>query len=286
MPTHYVRKSQHGYDQSCPTEPYLTTDSPLASYHSPEEDSDVPDWLGIFFNPAVRMPELDNEREAALVSRLIRSASRGPFEPASRNPSELRTVSIDEDGDLQLKVTTESGIFVRNFIVCSRTMGRSSPVWKKMLFGNFKEAKPTRGEWIVSLQEKDLTAFLTILNIIHGIFDEVPEEPSIERLYQILALTDKYDMVKKLRPWAASWSSLLTRWEEEHNLERLVFVAWELGQEQVFCPLVERLVLGSYMDSDGRLVMPSGSHLEDLDHIGPQDLAGKADPFPQVFHLI
>ncbi|KAH6983844.1 hypothetical protein EDB80DRAFT_515890, partial [Ilyonectria destructans] len=122
---------------------------------------------------------------------------------------------------------------------------RSSPVWKAMLFGGFKESRPAEGEWVVSLPEEKPKALLTALNIIHGRLAKVPKNLSLEQLYLILALTHKYDMVQKVRPWATSWSSLISSLAEEGKggVAQLTFAAWELGQEQIFRTLVDDLVI-------------------------------------------
>jgi hypothetical protein len=66
------------------------------------------------------------------------TASSSVTEHARRVSAELPTIYLDKDGDLRLQVGSETGGDVQNFVVCSRTMGRSSPVWKAMLFGGFK----------------------------------------------------------------------------------------------------------------------------------------------------
>jgi hypothetical protein len=185
---------------------------------------------------------------------------------------------IDPDGDLRLRVGSDTKDGMQDFVVCSRTIGRSSPVWKTMLFSGYKEAKPIEGEWIVSLPVEDSKALLTILNIIHGRFAEVPKNPSVEQLYRILALTHKYDMVKKVEPWATPWSdrlASLSEGQEKGGDAMLTFVARELGQEQIFRTLVNDLVMLSTTDSQGRLTTPDGHCLDDFDHFGPNDLAGR-----------
>jgi hypothetical protein len=207
-----------------------------------------------------------------------------PSNPADHTPHvsiELPTISIDADGDLRLRVGSETEGGVQDFVVCSRTMGRSSPVWKVMLFGRFKERKPDEGEWVVSLLEKDPEALTTVLNIIHGRFASIPQKPSLEQLYFIMALTHKYDMVQKVQPWAASWSTrLCSRFETKKggDVALLTFIAWELGQQQIFWTLVNDLVFDCSVDSEGRLTTPEGDCLDDYDHIGPDDLIGMSSP--------
>ncbi len=111
------------------------------------------------------------------------ATSSNHTEHARQVPIELPTIYLDTDGDLRLRVGSETGDGVQDFVVCSRTMGRSSPVWKAMLFGGFKESRPTEGEWVVPLPEEQPKALLAVLNIIHGIFTKVPNSPPVLSLH-------------------------------------------------------------------------------------------------------
>lgn len=75
-----------------------------------------------------------------------------------------RTVEINPHGDLKLIVGDDKVCFV----VCSRALSRSAPVWKTMLYGPFMEGKPTDGrDWKVTLPEDCPDAIEIILNIVH-----------------------------------------------------------------------------------------------------------------------
>ncbi|KAK7911814.1 hypothetical protein PG985_014295 [Apiospora marii] len=93
------------------------------------------------------------------------------------------------------------------FRVCSRTMARSSPVWKKMLYGGYAESKPKDRDWIVEIPDDDVLAVEFFLNTIHTRFEKVPpfnETPELDHLYRIAVVADKYDMIRFLRPWAGT----------------------------------------------------------------------------------
>jgi hypothetical protein len=188
------------------------------------------------------------------------------------------TIYLDADGDLRLglRAATEDGQ-IRDFVVCSRTLARTSPVWKAMLFGGFKESRPTEGEWIISLSNDDSEALLTLLNIIHGKFGMVPDTPRLEELYRILCVANKYDMTEAVRPWADNWVKLTEELQKEKaggDPAMLTFVAWELGNQELFAKMVIKLRSECSIDADGRLTTPNGQCLEDYDHIGPIDLLG------------
>jgi hypothetical protein len=225
----------------------------------------------------MRMLDLsDNASSGAEHNPAEANDCHGPTR-ASTDPA---TIHLDEDGDLRLQTGSETGYGTRDFVVCSRTMGRSSLVWKKMLFGGFKESRPTAGEWIVSLPDDDPWSLMIVLNIIHGRFAMVPKKPALEELYSILILTNKYDMTRMVRPWANSWLEVAKKATERgENDAMLTSVAWELGDQDLFASRIDSFVVNCSLPSKDRLTTPNGICLEDYDHLGPTTLIGKPNYF-------
>ncbi|KAK1676065.1 hypothetical protein BDP55DRAFT_768239 [Colletotrichum godetiae] len=94
---------------------------------------------------------------------------------------------------------------VVEFVVCSRALARASSVFRAMLLGGFSESKPERDDWVVELPEVRTAPFSILLKIIHGRFCEVPQSLTLEELYQLLVVTDKYDMVSVIFQLASTW---------------------------------------------------------------------------------
>lgn len=163
------------------------------------------------------------------------------------------TIYLDEKGDLRLRVGGEVDEVSQDFVVCSRALGRSSPVLKTMLFGGFAESRPAEGggEWSVDLPEDATEAMEIVLNIVHGRFNLVPEKLSLSRLYDVLTITEKYDMTVITRPWARSWMQGV-----KHQTDNpfLLCVAWELGDAEVFEEMYRKMTYESTIDLKGRLV--------------------------------
>jgi hypothetical protein len=146
-----------------------------------------------------------------------------------------------------------------------------------MLFGGFKESKPVKGEWVVSLPDDESATLLVILNIIHLRFDLVPKTPRLPEVYQILGLANKYNMTAVVRPWVGDWMKVAEnaqKCDDGDSLAILTYVAWELGNEELFTKMVDKLLVGCSVDGLGRLTTSDGVCLEDYDHLGPQDLLG------------
>ncbi|CAM1507113.1 Fc.00g067540.m01.CDS01 [Cosmosporella sp. VM-42] len=155
-------------------------------------------------------------------------------------PTELPPINFDY-GDLRLTVGNRS---TQDMTVDSRALGRASPVLHKMLSGNFKEATPATGEWHVKLPEDDAAAFAVLMTIIHGSFERTPASVSINALYEMAVLTDKYDMTKTLKPMAEKWLEWV-EWIEGagtvNEQAKYLFVAWEMGHATLFSSLMNRI---------------------------------------------
>jgi len=59
----------------------------------------------------------------------------------------------------------------------------------------------------------------------------------------------------------------------------LVFIAWELGYQELYVKIVDRLVGECSINEKGHLTTLKGLCLEDYDHIGPLDLLGMSNYF-------
>ncbi|RYP11059.1 hypothetical protein DL764_000287 [Monosporascus ibericus] len=153
------------------------------------------------------------------------------------------------------------------YIVCSKTLSRSSPFFKRLLYGGFVESKKLEagGQWTVYLPEDEPAPMKTILNVAHGRFDQVPIKwGTVEDLYLLTVLTDKYDLTHLLRPWAQRWMQAIRRsYEDEKGgvwsgspsevAPQCLWIAWELGDEDSVELLVNDIAYGSRLDSSGRL---------------------------------
>lgn len=102
---------------------------------------------------------------------------------------ETSTLTVGPDGGRDMKVD-------------SNALSRMSPVFHRMLKGNFAEARPSQGEWRVKLPEDNPEDFAIIMDMIHCQYDLTPQTPTLNELYNILVITNKYDMARAVRPLA------------------------------------------------------------------------------------
>ena len=180
------------------------------------------------------------------------------------------TICLDSSGDLRLQVGPEQ----YNFVICSKTMERTSKVWKKMLSGGFAESRAlnTDAEWVIALPDDKPEPMLIVLNIIHSRFSSVPEKLTLWELYEILVLTERYDVIEVTRPWARQWMKCV---RPTHS-PLLMWITWALGDATTFVVTVDMLVMRCTVDPDGRLVTPKGWYLDrpELDALRPRDILG------------
>lgn len=117
------------------------------------------------------------------------------------NESEQTVIKIDPDGDLTLVV----GETKTRFLVCSKTLSRSAPFWKRCLYGPFKEAKPPDGQdWVVKFPEDNPSGLRCLLLLVHGLGHKMPKI-DLQLAFEITVLTDKYYMTRCLWAVAKSW---------------------------------------------------------------------------------
>ncbi|KAK1968286.1 hypothetical protein LY78DRAFT_440442 [Colletotrichum sublineola] len=173
--------------------------------------------------------------------------------PEATEPISSPTIYLDDNGDLRLCVGADVDENPQDFVVCSRALGRSSPVLKAMLFGGFAESRPCQagGEWSVDLPEDSTQAMEIVLNIVHGHFHLIPDKLSLMRLYEVLTITEKYDMTVIIRPWSRSWMQAVKHQTDDAHL---LCVAWELGDAEVFQTMFKKMTFESMIDLQGRLV--------------------------------
>lgn len=203
-----------------------------------------------------------------------------------------KLIAIDPDGDLLLRAGTAlEGETACEFRACSAAMRRASPVWKTMLFGPWQEAKPAHGDWVVNFPEDKPWPLRVVLAMVHGNFDAVPDCPSLEQLHGILMLTDKYDMIRVIRPWVAAWRSVVEDTIPATGLDhiRRVHAAWQLGSEDLLCRASRTFALNVSIykseDETRFYFRDQDLTLAFDDHSGPSELMGMTLPYSQSLQI-
>ncbi|KAL2758886.1 hypothetical protein ACRALDRAFT_1075269 [Sodiomyces alcalophilus JCM 7366] len=199
------------------------------------------------------------------------------------NIQQRHTIFLDELGDLRLRCGAElKDVQVQDFVVCSRTLARASPVLRVMAHGPFAESKINHDvhtkdhEWVIDLPEDKPRPFLDILNIIHGRFKLVLQKPTLSQLYDILTVTRKYDMAAVIKPWSDAWFKDV---DLSHHVTdpRLLLVAREVGATKRFRELRTQWIKDGRLNADGEIFLGDAKAppLSSYKGLHPSDLANE-----------
>lgn len=162
-----------------------------------------------------------------------------------RHTDSVSMVEIDTHGDLILIVG--EGKLHKRFLVCSRTLARASKPFDTMLYGPFKESKPTNPSknWTIHLPDDHIEAFEIILNIIHLKSDKIPNIVDCHILFEVLVLGDKYLMGHLFRRIASGWyDDMIFDWQHYNYIndlqprEHLSVARWLGDEKTVWCGLI------------------------------------------------
>lgn len=162
-------------------------------------------------------------------------------------------IKFDPHGDVKLQVgrREDSGQII--FTACSRTLARVSPVFERMLFGNFAESKPNttsgKKEWIVKLPADKAVPLAVFMYISHGHLHRVPKTLPIDELYDLTTLTNYYDSTRILGPWVHTWMESVEEdiRDSRTSMVKALWVSWEFGHRDLF----ERIAHKMLMEADG-----------------------------------
>ena len=189
--------------------------------------------------------------------------SRLSLDNKSSKPQDAHTITIDSRGDLTLKIGLSDSS--KDFIVCSRTLSRISPVLERMLYGSFNESKSGHAtSWTVDLPEVNPLPFALLAYISHGEFGSIPKTLTVDELFELIILTHYYDCTQILMPWADRWLCNIHEPAAHNELEmyKVLFICQELGDKRTFEITARRLVLESCLTIEReRLHEHLGGHL-------------------------
>lgn len=193
------------------------------------------------------------------------NASGPPPLPCSKEP-----IKFDPEGDLRLIVG--SGSDAQEMLVDSRALCRSTPVFRKMLAGTFAEAKPASGDWVVKLPEDNPNGFVILMDMVHHLYERTPNKPSLQELYDLTVLTDKYDMTRILRSKARLWFNCIAMARMAHfktpfSMAKRLCICWEAGYKEQFSHLVKNVAKQVGVNEEGLLLLQQNTGVFDYSNI-------------------
>jgi hypothetical protein len=195
--------------------------------------------------------------------------------------SDLKSSFSFGSGDTRLLVSSPEGEITA--AVSSHAMSLASPVWKKFIsppwrpFQIIKTNKTSRSEEDggarlssgtqldepLDFREDDADALLLILRIAHLDFISVKKRLSVEELYNLAILCDKYDCVHLIKPWVDEWLRDAELQILGESAKRL-FIAWSFGRTERFKNAASVLLMQSGMDETGQLLDLKGQAIPEV----------------------
>lgn len=138
--------------------------------------------------------------------------------------------------------------------VSSKHLTLASIVFKKMLDAGFKEGLElsSAGYVEIPMPETDPTAFLILLNIIHGRIKKVPRKVDLFLLTEIAVLVDRYELLEITELWSDQW---LRDLEEsvpvtlDEDLLPWMCISWVFKIPDIF----KQITMVAHLESEGLL---------------------------------
>ena len=177
------------------------------------------------------------------------------------------TCILADPSDICLQVPLEAGY--KNIRVSSTVLCLASKVFTGMLGANskFREAQLVgvgREDAFVALHDDNYDALLTILRVIHMQTTLVPLTNTVDNIYQIAVLCDKYEIAAPLVPWIQLWTSSLLKDMPTSDSIKWLFISWVFRKPRMFQRFSKDLISASVLNDDLILMTDQGEMYPDV----------------------
>jgi hypothetical protein len=129
-------------------------------------------------------------------------------------------------------------------MVSSRHLMLASPVFQKMLSGPWKEGTPDdQGYRRLEVSALDETAFVTVMDIVHGHNWEVPKRVDLNLLTKIAVIVDLYGCHEAVEPFVDQW--IRGNALSEHYGRQCILwlcVSWVFQRTEIFERMAELVI--------------------------------------------
>ncbi len=187
-----------------------------------------------------------------------------PEDEVNDSQVESQITVIVPNGDLYMVFDVNSSeskkLLVSRYILCL-----SSKVFDAMIGDNshFREGNnPTLshdGIREVAFGDDDFPAMVTIMNILHLQHDRVPPRISFTQLRETAMLCDKYDLIRSIGLWPATWAQHYVDRIEKKGYHHWLLIASVFKQREAFTKITRHLILNSRIHANtGDLVTADG----------------------------
>lgn len=182
-----------------------------------------------------------------------KASTSTPVNDENDSQVERQTTAIVPNGDLSMVFNFDDSqskrLLVSRYILCL-----SSKVFDAMIGdrSQFQEAtNPTLshdGIREVAFNDDDFPAILMIMNILHLQHDRVPPHISFTQLSETARICDKYDLVRSVGLWPATWSQQYFDRIEEKGFHHWLLIASVFRLKEAFTRVTRHLILNSNLN--------------------------------------
>lgn len=173
----------------------------------------------------------------------------------SESPPMIPTIfeTFEKEYDLTILVGISP---TAEFKVCSRSVAKASKYFDTLLNGEFSEAKPENGNWVIKLPETDYASFRIILSQIHGGRSIIPDKVG-EELYNLIKEIDYFGTYHLFKFYWRDWilevvNELRKKDASSIAHSRLFWAAWILGCKSQISLALQKVFRGVKRNKDGR----------------------------------
>lgn len=169
-------------------------------------------------------------------------------------------IQLDPSGDRRALVG--AGECQKTVVVSSKALSLASPVWRAMLHPRNGVWKESLVDAEISFADDDPEACMTLLYITHFQFSKLPQFMDFHQILNIAILCDKYDTVSLVRPWLDKWQAKSLASAGKPGYEKYLFIAWVVGNAELFNKIANRLVHELSVGEQGQCVNSLGEAIE------------------------
>ncbi|KAI0103049.1 hypothetical protein GGR51DRAFT_562030 [Nemania sp. FL0031] len=192
----------------------------------------------------------------------------------------LETESGTEDSTITFHLDADLKVIIQGsddnpaiYMVCASALACASPIWRSMLYRDAAHARGVKDEagdnQVQTLElESDSKAISLLFHIVHYDFSHVPQEPTLNQLFELCKSACQYRCTHLFYPWANQWTSRLANFVAEADCysecHKALYVAWTFGEMKLYRDTVDALIVSTKVDFNGKIVNVSGQPLEDM----------------------
>ncbi|KAI0503133.1 hypothetical protein F5B22DRAFT_640387 [Xylaria bambusicola] len=190
----------------------------------------------------------------------------------TRDEAEATGTKFHQNADLQVIIkTTDINPII--YLACASALACASVVWRTMVYHDdtyvddaYRDSK--KGQVQTIRLDGDPEAIGLLFHIIHYEFNHVPENPTLDQLFELGKSACQFRCTHILYPWAAQWTTKLSEFAFDDNCyskcHKALYVAWTFGDLKLYRDMVDALIVSTEINTDGKIVNISGMPLEDM----------------------